>query len=140
MNEQIEDFILDDKLMGDDTYITDGCMLLRKSALDSFEPISRLLLNFHTKEPLKIEYIPYDKGVEVEHPDEAFLWTYNNIVVPFGDKFFSYKYIKLAHMLTEDISSYTLVSPSEKFADGPWLLKFWDESGEFVGCLAEMRR
>ena len=138
MNELLEKFILDNELIGDNTYITDGVILLKKEMLDSYNKLTNLLIKIQTKEPIKIEYIPCDKGIEVEFPDKVELFPFGDMGVPFEDKFFGYNYIKLAHILTEDISFYTLVPPTEKFANAPWILKFWNENYEFVGCLAEM--
>lgn len=140
MEEQLENFILDDNLLGDDTYITNGDILLKKSALDPWCDITDLLIKIQTKTPIHMEYIPYDKGIEVTCPDKIDLWSNDILAVPFGDKFFNYEYLKLVHILTEDISFYTLVPPSEKFENSPWILKFWDGNGEFVGCLAEIVR
>lgn len=134
--ELLKDFIFGD-IFGDEEYITDGVLLLRKDKLFPdyrHDRYTKLLKSINNKK-IPMECIPYEKGEEVEMSKTAELGPNNKVYVKFGYIYFDYDYTKLAHSLL-DIDSYTIVKPN--MSHRPHLLKFWNYDDDFVGCLSEV--
>ena len=134
--ELLKNFIFGD-IFGDEEYITDGVLLLRKDRLYldyKHSEYTKLLKAINNKK-IPMEYIPYEKGEEVKMSKIAELGPHNKIYVKFDDKYFDYDYTKLAHCLL-DIDYYTVVKPARE--ERPHLLKFWDCKDRFLGCLSEV--
>ena len=126
----IEDY--GQNMIANEEYISDGNILFAKKYL-----WSNLLNGFTRKSPsLCMDFIPHEKGIDVECTGEALL-DKGSILVKFGDFYFDKCYLDLIEDLCP-VESYTLVQiPQKRFKyNADALLKFWDSDDNFLGCLA----
>lgn len=131
------------QLCGDDTYVSDGSILLKKEELyNSYEDwYVKILQKIKTHKKLPLECLPYEVGKIVDMSNKAQLYPGHRILVNFEDFLYDYKYIELAHSLL-DIAYYTIAVGtgyigSEKTVTR--ILKFWNEQDEFIGSLMEVK-
>lgn len=127
-------------IVGDDTYISDGSILLKKSEIDTFfcpDGFNFVLKRIKTHEQLPVESIPYERGKDVVMSKYAQLKEANRLYVDFDKFHFDYEYLKLAYNIL-DIHYFTLVRTPSSHCGKPVLmgiLKFWNEDDRFLGCL-----
>lgn len=128
-------------IVGDDTYVSDGSILLKKSEIDTglcSGGYNFVLKRIKTHEQLPVESIPYEHGKDVVMQKYAQLRENNRLFVDFDKFHFDYEYLKLADDIL-DIHYFTLATTPSSYCGKPVLmgiLKFWNEDDRFLGCLS----
>lgn len=129
------------QIIGDDTYVTDEYILLKKSEINTVfcsGGYNFVLEKIKTHEQLPLEFIPYERGEDVVMSKFVQLKANNRLFVDFDKFHFDYKYLKLAYDVLA-IHHFTLVTIPNSYEGKPELmgiLKFWDEDDGFLGCLS----
>ena len=130
--QTIEDYLLNkaSKLRADNTYISDGNILIKKDNLDN-----ELLKNYCTQKENLMAYIPFERGNKYELPNHVYLYPKKKLYFKIDENFsIDYKFIKVFMENFEDLT-FTIV---DMYINNDLLkiVKVWQGDDIFIGCIA----
>lgn len=131
--QTIENYLLNtktSKLRADNTYISDGNILVKKDNLDN-----ELLKIYCTQKENLMTYIPFERGNDYKLPNHVYLYPKHKLYFEIDEEFsVDYQFIKVFMENFEDLT-FTIV---DMYINNDLLkiVKVWQGGDIFIGCIA----